>query len=232
MNLEKMLQLLTAAGFATSKAAIDALAALKPEINFNDNLDSVIARLKALIEAKYTINIGATITVPPIPAPGTTATAKVGPGDIRKKDEDTSKDVPVTPSPAPIVKNPFIDLPGEVGGEPAMGLKDIFAPNAAAFRYFEENTSSRLRNLFEAGAVPSNFDPALFRQFENTGFTGRGMATPSFFDPAAMRARNEGVIVNVNVQGSVLAQNDLVAAVTDAVYATQRVGNSLLLTDQ
>ncbi len=232
MNLEKMLQLLTAAGFATSKAAIDALAALKPEINFKDNLQSVIDKLRALIEGKYTINIGATITIPNIPAPGGSTTTRPGPGDFRKKDEDTSKDIPVTPSPAPVVKDPFIDLPGEVGGEPAMGLKDIFAPNTAAFRYFEENTSSRLRNLFEGGAVPSNFDPALFRQYENTGFTGRGMATPSFFDPAAMRARNEGVIVNVNVQGSVLAQNDLVAAVTDAVYATQRVGNSILLTDQ
>ena len=55
------------------------------------------------------------------------------------------------------------------------------------------------------------------------------MATPSFFNPAAFRARDEGVVVNVNVQGSVVAQNDLVAAVTDAVYATQRTGNNILL---
>ena len=203
MNLEKMLQLLTAAGFATSKAAIDALAALKPEINFKDNLESVIAKLKALIEGKYTINIGATITIPNIPAPGGTTIAKPGPGDFRKKDEDTSKDPVFPPFIPPVIKSPFIDLPGEIAGEPAIGLKDPYAPDTASFRFFEE-----------------------------TGFTARGMATPSFFDPARFRARDEGVVVNVNVQGSVVAQNDLVAAVTDAVYATQRVGNSILLTDQ
>ncbi len=40
-----------------------------------------------------------------------------------------------------------------------------------------------------------------------------------------------GVTVNVNVQGSVVAQNDLVAAVTDAVYSTQRRGNLLLIAE-
>lgn len=38
-----------------------------------------------------------------------------------------------------------------------------------------------------------------------------------------------GVTVNVNVQGSLIAQNDLVAAVTDAVYNTQRTGNPILI---
>lgn len=182
------------------------------------------------------ISIGATITVPNIPSPGGSVTAGGVPGTFnlggfRKKDEDTSKDIPVIPNPPAIVKPDYIDLPGEIGGEPAMGLKDIFASNAAAFRYFEENQSSRLRNLFEAGAVPSNFDVASARFFEETGFTARGNATPSFFDPAGFRARDEGVVVNVNVQGSVVAQNDLVAAVTDAVYATQRSGNNLILAE-
>ena len=236
MNLEKVLQLLKTAGFASDKASIDALAALKPEIKFTDNLDDIIAKLKALIEGKYMISIGATITVPNIPTPG--GSSKSGglpptfdPGGFRKKDEDTDKDLPVIPNPPAIVKPDYIDLPGEIGGEPAMGLKDIFASNAAAFRYFEENQSSRLRNLFEPGAVPSNFDVASARFFEETGFTARGNATPSFFDPAGFRARDEGVVVNVNVQGSVVAQNDLVAAVTDAVYATQRSGNSLILAE-
>ena len=234
MNLEKVLQLLKTAGFASDKASIDALAALKPEIKFTDNLDDIIAKLRALIEGKYMISIGATITVPNIPSPGGSVTAggvpgTFNPGGFRKKDEDTSKDIPVIPNPPAIVKPDYIDLPGEIGGEPAMGLKDIFASNAAAFRYFEENQSSRLRNLFEAGAVPSNFDVASARFFEETGFTARGNATPSFFDPAGFRARDEGVVVNVNVQGSVVAQNDLVAAVTDAVYATQRTGNNIIL---
>jgi hypothetical protein len=234
MNLEKVLQLLKTAGFASDKASIDALAALKPEIKFTDNLDDIIAKLKALIEGKYSISIGATITIPNIPTPG--GSSKSGglpptfdPGGFRKKDEDTDKDLPVIPNPPAIIKPDYIDLPGEIGGEPAMGLKDIFASNVAAFRYFEENQSSRLRNLFEPGAVPSNFDVASARFFEETGFTARGNATPSFFDPAGFRARDEGVVVNVNVQGSVVAQNDLVAAVTDAVYATQRTGNNIIL---
>ena len=234
MNLEKVLQLLKTAGFASDKASIDALAALKPEIKFTDNLDTIIAKLKALIEGKYNINIGATITIPNIPnipggPPSTTFGPRLGPADVRKKDEDRSKDLPVIPNPPAIVKPDYIDLPGEIAGEPAMGLKDIFASNVAAFRYFEENESSRLRNLFEPGAVPSNFDVASARFFEETGFTARGNATPSFFDPAGFRARDEGVVVNVNVQGSVVAQNDLVAAVTDAVYATQRTGNNIIL---
>ena len=200
MNLEKVLQLLKTAGFANDKASIDALAALKPEIKFTDNLDDIIAKLKAIIEGKYSISIGATITVPNIPTPG--GSSKSGglpptfdPGAFRKKDEDTSKDL-LPPTP-PIIKPPYIDLPGEIGGEP---FKTPFVPDTGRFRFFEE-----------------------------TGESDRRMGLPSFFDPAGFRARDEGITVNVNVQGSVVAQNDLVAAVTDAVYATQRTGNNLIL---
>ena len=200
MNLEKVLQLLKTAGFASDKASIDALAALKPDIKFTDNLDDIIAKLKAIIEGKYSISIGATITVPNIPTPG--GSSKSGglpptfdPGGFRKKDEDTSKDL-LPPTP-PVIKPPYIDLPGEIGGEP---FKTPFIPDTGRFRFFEE-----------------------------TGESDRRMGLPSFFDPAGFRARDEGVTVNVNVQGSVVAQNDLVAAVTDAVYATQRTGNNLIL---
>ena len=200
MNLEKVLQLLKTAGFANDKTSIDALAALKPEIKFTDNLDDIIAKLKAIIEGKYSISIGATITVPNIPTPG--GSSKSGglpptfdPGGFRKKDEDTSKDL-LPPSP-PVIKPPYIDLPGEIGGEP---FKTPFVPDTGRFRFFEE-----------------------------TGESDRRMGLPSFFDPAGFRARDEGVTINVNVQGSVVAQNDLVAAVTDAVYATQRTGNNILL---
>ena len=199
-NLEKVLQLLKAAGFASDKASIDALAALKPDIKFTDNLDDIIAKLKAIIEGKYSISIGATITVPNIPTPG--GSSKSGglpptfdPGGFRKKDEDTSKDL-LPPTP-PVIKPPYIDLPGEIGGEP---FKTPFVPDTGRFRFFEE-----------------------------TGESDRRMGLPSFFDPAGFRARDEGITVNVNVQGSVVAQNDLVAAVTDAVYATQRTGNNILL---
>jgi hypothetical protein len=226
MNLEKVLQLLKTAGFASDKASIDALAALKPNIKFTDNLDDIKNALKALIEGKYTINIGATITMPAIPGitNGGTVTAKPDPARVRKYDEDTSKDL--EPGKPPVVRPPYIDLPGEQAGEP---FKRPFVPDLGSFRFFEENEDSSLRNLYDKTSVPSNFDVSSSRYFEETGRSARGMATPSFFDPAGFRARDEGVTINVNVQGSVVAQNDLVAAVTDAVYATQRTGNNILL---
>ena len=226
-NLEKVLQLLKAAGYAADKTAIDALAALKPEIKFTDNLEDIKKALKALIEGKYTINIGATITMPAIPGitSGGTVTAKPDPARVRKYDEDTSKDL--EPGKPPVIRPPLIKLPGEQAGEP---FKRPFVPDLGSFRFFEE-TGTSIRNLFDDTSVPSNFDVSSFRKFEETGVSAdaRSMATPSFFDPASFRARDEGVTINVNVQGSVVAQNDLVAAVTDAVYATQRTGNNILL---
>ena len=224
-NLEKVLQLLKAAGYAADKTAIDALAALKPEIKFTDNLEDIKKALKALIEGKYTINIGATITMPAIPGITGGGTSTFDPSRVRKKDEDTSKDLPVVP---PVIRPPLIKLPGEQAGEP---FKRPFVPDLGSFRFFDENESSSLRNLFDDTSVPSNFDVASARFFEETGRSAdaRSIATPSFFDPAGFRARDEGVTINVNVQGSVVAQNDLVAAVTDAVYATQRTGNNILL---
>jgi hypothetical protein len=216
----------------TLTAAIEATSKIKPDIKFNDNLDDILEKLRKLIEGKYNISIGATITVPNIPTPGGSASAgglppTFDPGGFRKKDEGGT-DLPVKP---PFAKPPGIDLPGEVGGEPATAFPRPFVPDTGSFRFFEENQSSSLRNLYDSTSVPSNFDPSSFRFFEETGFTARGMETPSFFDPARFRARDEGVVVNVNVQGSVVAQNDLVAAVTDAVYATQRSGNNLLLAE-
>lgn len=212
MNLEKMYQLLKTAGFASDKAAIAALDALEPSIDFKDNLDAIIAKLKALIEGKYTISIGATITVPSVPQPGSSASTGVGPGStfdpgsFRKADEAiTAPSEGYTP-PAPVIKPPFIELPGEVGGEPAFAARPVF-PDIAAFRRFEETASSDLRNLYGPSAIPSNFDVGRFRM------------------------RDEGVVVNVNVSGSLISQNDLVAAVTDAVYQTQRSGNALLIAE-
>jgi hypothetical protein len=223
MNLEKVLQLLKTAGFASDKASIDALAALKPEIKFTDNLEDIKKALKALIEGKYTINIGATITMPVIPGITGGVPRTFDPGGFRKKDEDTGKDLPFLP---PVIRPPYIDLPGEQGGEP---FKKPFVPDLGSFRFFDENESSSLRNLFDDTSVPSNFDVSSSRYFEETGRSARGMATPSFFDPAGFRAKDEGITVNVNIEGSLLSQNDLVAAVTDAVYQTQRTGNDLIV---
>jgi len=224
MNLEKVLQLLKTAGFAADKAAIDALAALKPNIKFTDNLDDIKNALKALIEGKYTINIGATITMPAIPGITNGGTSTFDPGRFRKKDEDRSIDL--EPGKPPVVRPPYIDLPGEQAGEP---FKRPFVPDLGSFRFFEENEDSSLRNLYDKTSVPSNFDVSSSRYFEETGRSARGMATPSFFDPAGFRARDEGVTINVNIEGSLLSQNDLVAAVTDAVYQTQRTGNDLIV---
>jgi hypothetical protein len=212
MNLETVYQLLKAAGFATDKKAIADLAALNPAIKFSDNLDDIIAKLKALIEGKYSISIGATISVPPVPAPGNTASSGIGAGStfnlggFRKADEGITAPGEAYVPPAPVIKPPFINLPGEIGGEPAFAAKPFF-PDIAAFRRFEETMSSDLRNLYSPSAIPSNFDVARFRMGE------------------------EGVVVNVNVSGSLISQNDLVAAVTDAVYQTQRSGNNLLIAE-
>lgn len=212
INLEKVYQLLKSAGFASDKAAIAALDALEPSIDFKDNLDAIIAKLKALIEGKYTISIGATITVPSVPAPGTSASTGIGPGStfdpgsFRKADEAITAPSEGYVPPAPVIKPPFIDLPGEVGGEPAFAARPLF-PDIASFRRFEETASSDLRNLYGPSAIPSNFDVARFRMGE------------------------EGVVVNVNISGSLISQNDLVAAVTDAVYQTQRTGNSLIIAE-
>ena len=185
----------------TLTAAIEATSKIKPDIKFNDNLDDILEKLRKLIEGKYNISIGATITVPNIPTPGGSASSgglppTFDPGGFRKKDEGGT-DGGVKP---PFAKPPGIDLPGEVGGEPATAFPRPFVPDTGSFRFFEENQSSSLRNLYDSTSVPSNFDPSSFRFFEETGRTARGMETPSFFDPARFRARDEGIIVNVNVR--------------------------------
>jgi len=236
MNLEKMYQLLTVAGFANSKAAIDALAASKPQIKFTDNLDEVINKLKAIIEGKYSISIGATITVPPIPAPGNSATgigpgSTFNPGGVRKGDESSGG--ALIPPPV-VVKPPGVLLPGEIGGEPFGVQPKPFVPDTGNIRYFDEMASSYLRLVNDLTSVPANFDPARFRMSENTGSSYLALlndatSVPSNFDPARFRMGENGVTVNVTVQGSLLSQQDLVAAVTDAVYQTQRTGNPITL---
>ncbi len=181
MNLEKMLQLLTAAGFATSKAAIDTLAALKPQMTFTDNLDNVAARLKALIEGKYNININASLDGKSTFIPGAVT--------------------PSTVTPGPYPASPRI---GEGPGKP----------------YLQNLTPELQDQLVDIGINAKTL-------FElQLGAEGDYANLPNFGRPTS-----SPVMVNVNVSGSVIAQNDLVAAVTDAVYATQRTGNTLLLTE-
>jgi hypothetical protein len=233
MALEQMYALLKKAGFAQDKAAIDALAALNPKIKFTDNLNDIIDKLTKIIQGKYNVNIGATITIPTIPAPGIPST--FDPAAVRKGDE-RSGDPFVSPPPV-IVRPPTVKLPAEIGGEP-FGVQPIpFIPDTGNFRFFDENDSSYLRLINDRTSVPSNFDPANFRFFDENNSSSLRLlndqtSVPSNFDPARFRMRENGVTVNVNVSGSVISQNDLVAAVTDAVYQTQRTGNALVLADR
>ncbi len=209
MNLEKMLQLLTAAGFATSKAAIDTLAALKPQMTFTDNLDSVAARLKALIEGKYTINIDTNINNVPV-----------------------SKNQPL---PAP---TPAINVPVSTAATASTYISSDFANALNTLTKIQETNpfqgttigpNTRISSDYAAAAATFNTIAAT-NPFQGTTI-GPNTRISSDYAAAfnAMNPSAEPVVVNVNVSGSVISQNDLVAAVTDAVYATQRSGNSLLI---
>jgi len=193
MALEQMYALLKAAGFATDKKAIEELAKLDPRIKFSDNLDDVRKSLEDIIKGKYTVFVDIVTRGGVVIPPAGGGVGGFDPGGFRKKDEDRRKDLPSIVVPPPIVRPPFINLPGEQAGEPAIN-------------------------------VPS---PARVRKFDASD----GAGVPSFFDPAGFRARDEGVTINVNVGGSVIAQNDLVQTITDAVYQSQRTGNPLLLSE-
>ena len=221
MNLEKMLQLLTTAGFANSKAAIDALAAMKPDIKFTDNLDSVISRLKALIEGKYSVNIGVNtgglgtttgIGGTTITSKGTTPTI-TGPNpaitNIGKRVGDTLDAIDEaffgsikSPAPTSLGPNPAIsNIAKRVGDtldtiDTAL-LNPVVTPAAVAANPAISNLSKRVGDTVDFGI-------------------GAQAASPT-------------VIVNVTVEGSLLSQQDLVSAVTDAVYETQRTGNPILI---
>jgi hypothetical protein len=247
MNFEKMLQLLKIAGFASDKAAVDALAAMKPQITFKDNLDDIIAKLKALIEGKYTIAIGATITVPNIPTPGGSSTASPGggnfiPGSIispgtGEPGTGTGTSIgafPTTPGTgsgaiietiSKIISNQNTLTADFLAGLPS-GLD---ANGLAAARYeLQARTITAQNQLtnYLSGARYQGMANEITAQNTQTNqlAADRYTAMQSYYT-----GRNEPVVVNVNVQGSLLSQNDLVAAVTDAVYQTQRTGNALLI---
>jgi hypothetical protein len=73
-----------------------------------------------------------------------------------------------------------------------------------------ETTYTAARGAYKAITPPEELGLTANTSFMGTGDTG-------------------GTVVNVNINGSLISQNDLVAAVTDAVYATQRTGNSLII---
>ena len=220
MALEQMLQLLKTAGYAADKKAIDELTKLNPKIDFKDNLDDLVAKLKKIIEGKYTINID--VNMPKIVLPG-----------------------------APYVA-PDRNIPSGAGGfgsgTSGGGVIPI-NPRGGGFTFIPEGVSP---GAFEKPGmvVPGYSGVAANPQlnwmdvgggvFETKTTTGGGMTSfldyldatpgsPGFAGRLPFGVSRESITVNVNAAGSIISQNDLVAAVTDAVYQTQRTGNPLLL---
>jgi hypothetical protein len=249
MNLEKVLQLLKTAGFANDKASIDALAALKPDIKFTDNLDDIIAKLKAIIEGKYSISIGATITVPNVPGAGGTATATPSGGNFQPgavispgtgaPGTGTGTSITSFPSTPGTGSSAIIDTITEIIANQntltanfLAGLPSGLDANALATARYE----LQARTITAENQLTNYLSGARYQAMANE-ITAQNTLTNQLAADRYTAMQNyytrgsEPVVVNVNVQGSVVAQNDLVAAVTDAVYATQRSGNSLLIAE-
>jgi hypothetical protein len=213
MAAEQMLQLLKLAGFAADKKAIEELDKLNPDIIFKDNLDDIIAKLTALINGKYTINIGVNMPIPKIP------------------------DAPYVP----LARNVPRGIGGVGSGGTGGGLIPI-NPKGPGFTFVPKGIGPE---AFEKpGMVDLEFDNKLTNPqlnfvdvgdgvFETKTTTGGGLLTFDTFDatPFSRAGRGGNVTVNVNAAGSIISQNDLVAAVTDAVYQTQRTGNAIILSE-
>ena len=247
MNLEKVLQLLKTAGFASDKASIDALAALKPDIKFTDNLDDILAKLKAIIEGKYTINIGATISVPNVPGAGGTATATPGggkfmPGGYINAGSDeagTGRGTSIGsfyPKPGTSSSAITEAITGIIGNQNTLTanfLADLpsglDANDLATARY-----ELQARQIQAQNQLTNYLSGARYQMMANDVTDQNTMTNQLAADRyTAMQnyytRGSEPVVVNVNIEGSLLSQNDLVAAVTDAVYQTQRTGNDLIV---
>ena len=248
MNLEKVLQLLKIAGFASDKAAIDALAALKPDIKFTDNLDDILAKLKAIIEGKYTINIGATISVPNVPGAGGTATASPGGGNFQPgtvispgtgaPGTGTGGSLGAFPTIPGTGSSAIIDTITEIIANQntltanfLAGLPSGLDANALATARYE----LQARTITAENQLTNYLSGARYQGMANDITAQNTMTNQLAADRyTAMQnyytgAGSQGVTVNVNIEGSLLSQNDLVAAVTDAVYQTQRTGNDLIV---
>ena len=206
--LEQMLQMLKVAGYAEEKKRLEELEKQNPKITFKDNLDDVIAKLKKVIEDKYTINIDVKIPEVKIPTQG-----------------------------APYVA-PARDIPSGAGGfgSGATGGGVIpINPRGGGFTLIPEGIGpgafEKPGMVVEGGNIPI---PPMITGGGLTSFLDYLDATPTspgFGGRLPFGVSRESIVVNVNAAGSIISQNDLVAAVTDAVYQTQRTGNPLLLTE-
>ena len=250
MNLEKVLQLLKEAGFAADKAALEALSALNPDLIFYDNLDEISRKLQALINGQYTIQINAQINMPAIPgvSAGGTITTPGGRNFIPGSRISPGTRAPGTGEGSSI--GAFPTVPGTSNSAIAATITEIIANQNTLTANFlaglpaglDANALAAARLELQARQIQAqnqltNYLSGARYQVMANDITDQNTLTNQLASDryTAMQGfytrGSEPVVVNVNVQGSVVAQNDLVAAVTDAVYATQRSGNSLLLTD-
>ena len=250
MNLEKVLQLLKEAGFAADKAALAELSKLNPEVIFYDNLDDIYKKLQALINGQYTIQINAQVNMPAIPgvSAGGTITTPGGSNFRPGGRMSPGTGAPGTGTGSSI--GAFPTVPGTGTSAIAATITEIIANQNTLTANFlaglpaglDANALAAARLELQARQIQAqnqltNYLSGARYQVMANEITDQNtltnqLATERYTAMQGFYTRgSEPVVVNVNVQGSVVAQNDLVAAVTDAVYATQRSGNSLLLTD-
>jgi hypothetical protein len=244
MNLEKVLQLLKTAGFAADKASIDALAALKPDIKFTDNLDDIIAKLKAIIEGKYNINInvgingaGGVVTGGGVTGGGVTGGGLIIEEGTGESGTGTGGSIGITPivittGDAAIIDtiNAIIDNQNTLTASFLASLPSgLDANDLAAARYELQS-----RTITAENQLTNYLSGARYQMMAND-ITAQNTMTNQLAADRYTAMQNyytrgsEPVVVNVNIEGSLLSQNDLVAAVTDAVYQTQRTGNDLIV---
>lgn len=232
MNLEKTLQILKLAGYATDKAIFEELSNMKPKIEFIDNLDEVAKRLKAVLEGKYNVVINADV---------------LGIGNIKADRAIANENVLIaktskveTYKEASVASSAFAELATADAAQSLLQANVAVASattpeekNAATDAVEAANAYIQASALLTESIAAADYAAALAGlELANEYLNQSIMATTGLgLVPELSNVSQTPVVVNVNVSGSVIAENDLVAAVTDAVYATQRSGNSLLIAE-
>ena len=191
----KTLQAVEKGRFEAIQKSVDELSKLNPDIEFKDNLDELLAKLKKLLEGDYSVEVK--IKIPDFTVPG-------GIGALPERPA-----LPITPKGEGIPT-----IPRGAGG-PFGGFAVI--PPGVGPEFFEKP------GMIDPGfklVPPTIIDP---------GGTGYTIDASDAMPPSARGGRGGDVNVNINIEGSLLAQNDLTAAVAEAVYTVQRIGDPLIL---
>lgn len=214
----------------TLATAIETTAKIKPDIKFDNNLDEIEKKLKVLVEGKYSITINADL---------------LGLNDIRSNIARLNENVLIAKSSkaetfkeAAAASSAFAELSTTDAAQSLLQAnaavtaattpeeKAAAADAIEAANAYIEATALLTESIAAADYAAALAGLDLANEYLNQSImsaTGLGLI------PQLDTFSESSVVVNVNIQGSVIAENDLVAAVTNAVYATQRTGNSLLL---